>query len=140
MGVCLKAQKNEKDAQFFGKVHPWDMGKMFWKFIKWIGKGPLKSKKNPQLFGTGVTGTLNYYLVILFYFFNARQNSLQNATCCMIIQINMQNCGYDLHVCRFIVVLENQWMSFSLLEVNKHYFFLFSAAGAPVDWDEIPIR
>ena len=61
----------------------------------------------------------------------------------MIIQIKaiMQNCA-ELWIYMYIGLILywkiSGWV-FSLLEVNKNYF-LFSAAGAPVDWDEIPIR
>jgi len=46
--VSLICTKNEKDAEFLSKVHPWDAIPK----ILVIGKGTLKNKKKPQLFGT----------------------------------------------------------------------------------------
>lgn len=48
--VCvLYVQKIKRALCFFGKMHPWDVGRRLKIFV--IGKGPLRNKMNLQPFG-----------------------------------------------------------------------------------------
>jgi len=48
-GVHLIRTKDEKDAQFLGKVHPWDAGKKFQKLLVNRRRTPEKQKEAPTL-------------------------------------------------------------------------------------------